>query len=171
MVARTKQEKAVHVARLLDYLWHGRTDAALTYFRHEVQAKNLQQLAALVTHLEKHRAEIIDYGRRQRADKPVGSSRIEKGFDQVIGARQKHKGMSWSYHPSALQRRRLCQRVAAVSERACFAPAARLKPSLAQQACCAPSVGASTTRRGVGEASGSAGSQQRGCALSVEKAV
>ena len=91
-----KQEKAVHVAHLLDYLWYGRTDTALTYLRREVQAKNPQQLAALGTYLEKHRAEIIDYGRRQRAGKPIGSGRMEKGVDQVIGARQKHKGMSWS---------------------------------------------------------------------------
>jgi len=55
MVARNKQEKAVHVAHLLNHLWHGRTDIALTYLRQEVQAKNLQQLAALVTYLEKHR--------------------------------------------------------------------------------------------------------------------
>jgi hypothetical protein len=96
MVARNKQEKAAHVAHLLDHLWHGRTDTALTYLRREVQAKNPQQLAALVTYLEKHRAEIIDYGRRQRASKPIGSGRMEKGVDQVIGARQKHKGMSWS---------------------------------------------------------------------------
>src|SRR4029450_8456885 len=40
MVARTKQEKAVHVARLLDHLWHGRTEAALAYLRRDVQAKN-----------------------------------------------------------------------------------------------------------------------------------
>jgi hypothetical protein len=96
MVARTKQEKAVHVARLLGHLWHGHTDAALTYLRQEVQAKNPEPLAALVTYLEKHQAEIIDYGRRQRAGKPIGSGRMEKGVDQVIGARQKHKGMSWS---------------------------------------------------------------------------
>jgi hypothetical protein len=96
MVARNKQEKAAHVAHLLDHLWHGRTDTALTYLRREVQAKNPQQLAALVTYLEKHRAEIIDYGRRQRASKPIGGGRMEKGVDQVIGARQKHKGMSWS---------------------------------------------------------------------------
>ena len=43
-----------------------------------------------------HRAEIIDYGRRQRAGKPMGSGRMEKGVDQVIGVRQQHKGMSWS---------------------------------------------------------------------------
>jgi hypothetical protein len=96
MVARNKLKKAVHVAHLLHHLWHGRTDTALTYLRQEVQAKNPQQLAALVTYLEKHRAEIIDYGRRQRAGKPIGSGRMEKGVDQVIGARQKHKGMSWS---------------------------------------------------------------------------
>ena len=96
MVARNKQEKAIHVARLLDHLWHGRTEAALAYLRREVQAKNPEPLAALVTYLEKHRAEIINYGRRQRAGKPIGSGRMEKGVDQVIGARQKHKGMSWS---------------------------------------------------------------------------
>jgi hypothetical protein len=96
MVARDKQEKAVHVAHLLNHLWHGRTAIALTYLRRDVQAKNPQQLAALVTYLEKPRAEIIDDGRRQRAGKPIGSGRMEKGVDQVIGARQKHKGMSWS---------------------------------------------------------------------------
>jgi hypothetical protein len=96
MVACNKQEKAVHVARLLGHLWHGRTDAALTSLRQEVRAKNPEPLAALVTYLEKHQAEIIDDGRRQRAGKPIGSGRMEKGVDQVIGARQKHKGMSWS---------------------------------------------------------------------------
>jgi hypothetical protein len=53
-------------------------------------------LPSRVTYLEKHQAEIIDYGRRQRAGKPIGSGRMEKGVDQVIGVRQKHKGMSWS---------------------------------------------------------------------------
>ena len=96
MAARTKQEKADHVAHLLNHLWHGRPDAALTYLRRDVQAKNPEPLATLMTYLEKHREEIIDYGRRQRAGKPIGSGRMEKGVDQVIGARQKHKGMSWS---------------------------------------------------------------------------
>ena len=94
-VARKKQEKAVHVAHLLNHLWHGRTDAALPYLRRDVEAHNPQQWAALVTYLENHRAESIDYGRRQRAGKPMGSGRMDKGVDQVIGARQKHKGRSW----------------------------------------------------------------------------
>jgi hypothetical protein len=96
MVARNKQEKAVHVAHLLDHLWHGRPDAALAYLQTAVYPKNTKQLEALVTDLEKHQAESIDYGRRQRAGKPMGSGRMEKGVDQVIGARQKHKGMRWS---------------------------------------------------------------------------
>jgi len=96
MVARTKQEKAAHVAHLLDHLWHGRTDAALAYLQTAVCPKNIKPLEALGTYLEKHQVEIIDYGRRQRAGKPIGSGRMEKGVDQVIGARQKHKGMSWS---------------------------------------------------------------------------
>ena len=96
MVVRNKQEKAVHVAHLLHHLWHSRTDAALTYLRREAQAKTPEQLAALVTYLEKHQAEISEDGRRQRAGKPIGSGRMEKGVDQVIGVRQKHKGMSWS---------------------------------------------------------------------------
>lgn len=46
--------------------------------------------------MEKHQGEIVDYERRQQAGKPIGSGRMEKGVDQVIGSRQKNKGMSWS---------------------------------------------------------------------------
>jgi len=47
------------------------------------------------TYLDKHQAEIIDYDRRKQAGKPIGSDRIEKAVDQVIGHRHKRKGMSW----------------------------------------------------------------------------
>jgi hypothetical protein len=46
-------------------------------------------------YLEKHRLEIIDYERRRKAGKSIGSGRMEKGVDLVIGYRQKHKGISW----------------------------------------------------------------------------
>ena len=96
MVVCTTQANAVHVAHLLDHLWHGRADAALTYLRRAVQAKNPELWAALMTYLEKHRAESIDDSRRQWASKPIGSGRMEKGVEQVIGARQKHKGIHGS---------------------------------------------------------------------------
>ncbi len=44
----------------------------------------------------KHEEEIIDYERRQQAGRPIGSGRMEKCVDQVIGNRQKGKGMSWT---------------------------------------------------------------------------
>lgn len=94
--ARNKAEKETHVSALLKLLWRGRTAEALTYLQTQVETKSEKWLAALCTYLEKHAAEIIDYERRQQAGKPIGSGRMEKGVDQVIGARQKSKGMSWS---------------------------------------------------------------------------
>jgi len=96
MVARTKAEKERHVAQLRQWLWRGEVGAAVQYLQTEVGAKNERQRAALITYLEKHEAEIIDYERRQQAGKSIGSGRMEKGVDQVIGQRQKKKGMSWS---------------------------------------------------------------------------
>ncbi|MGK7912065.1 MAG: hypothetical protein AB4050_11390 [Synechococcus sp.] len=49
-----------------------------------------------MSYLRKHQTEIIDYRRRQKAGKTIGSGRMEKGVDLVVGHRQKKKGMSWS---------------------------------------------------------------------------
>ncbi|MGG6265060.1 hypothetical protein, partial [Leptolyngbya sp. AN10] len=38
---------------------------------------------------------IVDYERRRQAGKSIGSGRVEKAVDQVIGYRQKRKGKSW----------------------------------------------------------------------------
>ena len=50
----------------------------------------------LLTYLKKHDSEIIDYRRRQQAGKTIGSGRVEKGVDVVVGHCQKNKGMSLS---------------------------------------------------------------------------
>ena len=49
----------------------------------------------LISYLEKHQAEIINYNRRSRAGKTIGSGQMEKGVDLAVGRRQKHKAMSW----------------------------------------------------------------------------
>jgi hypothetical protein len=64
--------------------------------RQNQESRKPQGLSELIGYLEKHQVEIIDYQRRQRSGKVIGSGRIEKGCDQVIGHRQKKKGMSWS---------------------------------------------------------------------------
>jgi hypothetical protein len=95
MIAMNKEEKTIHVKQLLYYLWRGMTDEALRYLKSEVKAKNEKKLNELITYIEKHSEEIIDYGKRKESGKTIGSGRVEKGCDQVIGNRQKKKGMSW----------------------------------------------------------------------------
>ncbi len=70
-------------------------EQALEYLHTQVQPRNEEKLAELMGYLEKHRTEIIDYERRQQSCKRIGSGRVEKGVDQVIGHRQKGKGTSW----------------------------------------------------------------------------
>lgn len=95
MIAPTKAEKETYVNFIVARLWQGQTQAVLNYLRTVVKAKNPDKLSELIGYLEKHQSEIIDYQRRQRSGKVIGSGRIEKGCDQVIGHRQKKKGMSW----------------------------------------------------------------------------
>jgi hypothetical protein len=96
MIASTKTDKERPLEKLLGWLWQGDTTAAIDYLRHDVAVRNTAKHSELIGYFEKHAPEIIDYGRRQAAGKPIGSGRMEKGVDQVIGQRQKKKAMSWS---------------------------------------------------------------------------
>ena len=96
MIARNKTEKAAHLRTLLAHLWQGQTQQALAYLRTQVVARYPDKLAELLTYLDKHASEIIDYQRRQQVGKPIGSGRMEKGIDLTVAQRQKRKGMSWS---------------------------------------------------------------------------
>ena len=95
MIAPTKVEKVTYLKFIFYHLWHGKTEVVFDYLKTVVKTKNPEKLAELIGYIEKHKSEIIDYQRRQQAGKVIGSGRIEKGCDQVIGHRQKKKGMSW----------------------------------------------------------------------------
>jgi hypothetical protein len=95
MVAHGKEERERMQLKIVGFLWRGEVSEALSYLR-EVSARGEEALRELVTYLEKHACEIIDYERRAKAGKTIGSGRMEKGVDQAIGYRQKKKGMSWS---------------------------------------------------------------------------
>ncbi len=95
MIAQNKTDKATHATKILTLLWRGDTTAAITYLKTQIAVRNREKQQELLTYLTKHQAEIIDYERRQQAGKSIGSGRMEKAVDQVIGHRQKHKGMSW----------------------------------------------------------------------------
>ena len=96
MIAFTKAEKETHLKTILAHLWSGHPHQALTYLKTAVRVRNQTKFDELITYLTKHSDEIIDYDRRQRAGKPIGSGRMEKGVDLTVGHRQKRKGMSWS---------------------------------------------------------------------------
>jgi hypothetical protein len=95
MVAHEKPEREEMERRVLSSLWRGHLSEALCYLR-SVSARREEALFSLVIYLENHASEIIDYERRARAGKAIGSGRMEKAVDRAVGVRQKKKGMSWS---------------------------------------------------------------------------
>ena len=96
MITRNKSEKTEHSKFLFFNLWRGNTSDVLTYIKTKIKARNQQRLDELITYITKHESEIINYEFRRQVGKTIGSGRMEKRVDLVIGNRQKHKGMSWS---------------------------------------------------------------------------
>ena len=95
MIVATKTDKQAHLKVLFTHLWQGQVEAAINYLRQQVTPRNREKWQELLTYLEKHQLEIINYERRTQVGKSIGSGRVEKAVDQVIGERQKHKGKSW----------------------------------------------------------------------------
>jgi hypothetical protein len=95
MVAHSTAEREQLQQQVLGWLWRGQVAEAVSFLA-GVTARNAKALSELIGYLGKHAAEIIDYERRARAGKCIGSGRMEKAVDQVVGMRQKKKGMSWS---------------------------------------------------------------------------
>lgn len=96
MIAINKEEKRIHLRYLFYNLWRGMVNEALIYLKNDVKSKNKEKLLDLISYIEKHKNEIINYKKRKESGKVIGSGRIEKGVDQVVGIRQKKKGMSWT---------------------------------------------------------------------------
>ena len=95
MIARNKDEKNLYLKFIFYHLWRGEVDTVIDYLTTKVQPRNEEKHRELINYINKHRDEIIDYRRRKKAGKMIGSGYIEKGCDQVVGHRQKKKGMSW----------------------------------------------------------------------------
>ncbi len=87
MIAEDKDAKRSHLKEIIPWLWCGQVEKVMNYLRNQVQAKSPDTLEELLAYLEKHESEIIDYRRRQQAGKTIGSGRVEKGVDVVVGHR------------------------------------------------------------------------------------
>lgn len=100
MIALNKKEKLRHLNFIFPLLWKGQSSEVISYLGSEVKSRNSLKLEELISYLGKHKTEIIDYERRQLTGKSIGSGRMEKGVDQVIGKRQKDNSMSWRFSGS-----------------------------------------------------------------------
>ena len=95
MAAHSMGEREGWERQVLAWLWRGDVAEARAFLA-GLTGRNAKALADLIGYLDKHAGEIIDYGRRQEAGKVIGSGRMEKCVDRVVGHRQKGKGMSWT---------------------------------------------------------------------------
>lgn len=95
MLVSTKEERTALKKQMLKLLFGGEVWQAYALIE-ALPIRNAVMHNKLLVYLSKHAHEIIDYARRARAKKTIGSGRMEKGVDQVIGMRQKDNGMSWS---------------------------------------------------------------------------
>lgn len=103
-LGQNKANKERHLTTVLNQLWHGQVLDALIYSEQEILVPLARQpiLNDLQNYLLKHQTEIIDYDTRFHATKKcIGSGRGEKANHQIIAARQKHNGTSWSEDGSA----------------------------------------------------------------------
>src|SRR5205807_2091417 len=83
MAAHSMQEREEWETPLLSFLWSGKVSEAVDFVS-GLSARREKAKTDLLGYLQKHASEIIDYGRRQKAGKPIGSGRMEKAVDQVI---------------------------------------------------------------------------------------
>lgn len=95
MIAINLNDKKIHINFIKNSLWNGETDKVISYLKN-IPTRNITKSNEFIKYLEKHKHEIINYDRRKKANKTIGSGLIEKTVDQIVAVRQKKKGMSWS---------------------------------------------------------------------------
>jgi len=88
------EEKKEHIKEILHFLWRDEVENAIEKLN-KIEIKKTEKRDDLIGYFEKHQLEIINYEKRQKAGKMIGSGLIENGVNQIVGKRQKNKGMSW----------------------------------------------------------------------------
>jgi len=98
-IATHKSSKEEAISLINNYLWNGNVVNAVLVLKF-MEVKNQAKRDELIKYLEKNQAHIINYERRKKAGKIIGSGRTEKQNDCLVSKRQKRKGMSWSKNGS-----------------------------------------------------------------------
>lgn len=98
----SKEEKHETMRHLLRMLWVGNADEARSYLLglDPAKVKSAHWRDELVSYIERKTPDIACYALRNALGLRVSSNRVEKANDLIVGQRQKHNGMSWSFDGS-----------------------------------------------------------------------
>lgn len=96
LICFSKEERQGHVKAILHHCWAGEVDKALDVLQSGVKVRNQRAFEELKNYLTKHKPEIINYEKRKKAGKTIGSGRMESSVKQAVACRQKAQGMTWS---------------------------------------------------------------------------
>ncbi len=97
-----KEEKHEVMRHLLRVLWVGNADEARSYLQglERTKVKSIHWRDELVSYIERKAPDIACYALRNALGLRVSGNRVEKANDLIVGQRQKHNGMSWSFDGS-----------------------------------------------------------------------
>lgn len=87
---------------LMRILWVGNVTGAIDYLK-ELPAsciKSEEKRQDLISYLQRKEPVIACYAIRRKLGLRISSNPVEKANDLTVASRQKHRGMSWSYHGS-----------------------------------------------------------------------
>lgn len=96
LICCSKAERQQCVKTILHHCWVGEVDKALHFLQTEVKIRNQKVFEELRGYLTRHKTEIINYEKRKKAGKTIGSGCMESSVKQTVACRQKSQGMSWS---------------------------------------------------------------------------
>ena len=97
-----KDKKGPIIRKILNYLWVGDTDGAITYIQSFKSSiiKNEDVRDEMIAYLLRKKENICCHALRRLFNLRLSSNAAEKSNDIVVADRQKHNGMSWSFDGS-----------------------------------------------------------------------
>ena len=97
-----KEMRGQIMRNLMNILWVGNVTGAIEYLM-ELSSecvKSEENRQKLIRYLQNKESVIACYAVRRRLGLRISSNAVEKANDLTVAKRQKHQGMSWSYHGS-----------------------------------------------------------------------
>ena len=97
-----KATRSQIMGNLMNILWVGNVVGAIEYLTElpSNYVKSEENRQKLIRYLQNKESVIACYAVRRRLGLRISSNAVEKANDLTVAKRQKHQGMSWSYHGS-----------------------------------------------------------------------